>query len=242
MILPKISVSWKVYTLFKYVCRVDDHFSNITHQYITTWTSWCRTFFQNLLLIHIFKERNAIFIAREASLVFIEVRHSILTWAIQILFVPSIPISLCTHGNIAVKCILKQMGCEAMDWIQLAQGKIQWQPLPNTVMNLTYSMMQDILWKAGSHLSCQRITCFLHRTGKFITVFKKPSNEPYPEPEETSSPHQSISPWGLSQCYLLKYAYVFPMGSYFWPPNQKPLKHHPHPCVLHVSPTSSSMI
>jgi hypothetical protein len=38
---------------------------------------------------------------------------------------------------------------------------------------LTYSMVQDILWKTDSHSACQTITCFLYGTRKFITVLTK---------------------------------------------------------------------
>jgi len=38
---------------------------------------------------------------------------------------------------------------------------------------VTYSMMQDIIWKADSHLACQTIPCFLYRTRMFITVLTK---------------------------------------------------------------------
>jgi hypothetical protein len=37
----------------------------------------------------------------------------------------------------------------------------------------TYSMVQDILWKADSHSACQKIACFLYGTRRFIAVFTK---------------------------------------------------------------------
>jgi hypothetical protein len=37
----------------------------------------------------------------------------------------------------------------------------------------TYSMVQDILWKADRHSACQTIACFLYGTRRFITVFTK---------------------------------------------------------------------
>jgi hypothetical protein len=38
---------------------------------------------------------------------------------------------------------------------------------------LIYYMVQDIIWKADSHSTCQKISCFLYGTQKFITVFTK---------------------------------------------------------------------
>jgi hypothetical protein len=38
------------------------------------------------------------------------------------------------------------------------------------VIIFTYSMVQDILWEAGSHSVCQTVACFLHGTWNFITV------------------------------------------------------------------------
>jgi hypothetical protein len=34
-------------------------------------------------------------------------------------------------------------------------------------------MVQDIIWKVDCHSACQKITCFLYGTRKFITVFTK---------------------------------------------------------------------
>jgi hypothetical protein len=39
--------------------------------------------------------------------------------------------------------------------------------------SLTHSMVQDIIWKADSHSACQKISCFLYGTRRFITVFTK---------------------------------------------------------------------
>jgi len=38
---------------------------------------------------------------------------------------------------------------------------------------ITYSMVQDILWNVDSYSACQRISCFLYGTRRFITVFKR---------------------------------------------------------------------
>jgi hypothetical protein len=42
----------------------------------------------------------------------------------------------------------------------------------STVVAITYSMVQDIIWKADSHSACQKIS-FLYGTRRFITVFTK---------------------------------------------------------------------
>jgi hypothetical protein len=39
--------------------------------------------------------------------------------------------------------------------------------------SLTHSMVQDIICKADFHSACQRISCFLYGTRRFITVFTK---------------------------------------------------------------------
>jgi hypothetical protein len=38
---------------------------------------------------------------------------------------------------------------------------------------LTYSIVQDIPWKADSHSACQTTTCFLYGTQRFVTVLTK---------------------------------------------------------------------
>jgi hypothetical protein len=35
-----------------------------------------------------------------------------------------------------IKMDLREIGCDGMDWINLAQNKDQWKALVNTVMNL----------------------------------------------------------------------------------------------------------
>jgi hypothetical protein len=35
-----------------------------------------------------------------------------------------------------IKVDLKEMGCEDVDWIRLAQGSVQWQAVMNVVLNL----------------------------------------------------------------------------------------------------------
>jgi hypothetical protein len=125
-ILRKRTVSPKVDILFQYVCRVDDHFSNIT-----TPTGRSINFMVQVILWKLVRysdfQRTARLLhgTRSFSTVLKKVRQCILSGASRILFAPSIPISLCTDGNTVVKCILKQMGCEAVELIQLAQDKIQ---------------------------------------------------------------------------------------------------------------------
>jgi hypothetical protein len=45
--------------------------------------------------------------------------------------------------------------------------------IPEVRYLLTYTMVQDMLWKSGSNLACQTTACFLHGTRKFITVLTK---------------------------------------------------------------------
>jgi hypothetical protein len=44
--------------------------------------------------------------------------------------------------------------------------------IPNTFL-LTYSMVQNIILKADSQSACQKISCFLYGTRRFITMFTK---------------------------------------------------------------------
>jgi hypothetical protein len=41
---------------------------------------------------------------------------------------------------------------------------------------LTYSVVQDIPWKADSQSTCQTVACFLYGTRRFITIFTKASH------------------------------------------------------------------
>jgi hypothetical protein len=108
---------------------------------------------------------------------------------------------------------------------------------------LTYSMVQNMLWKSDSHSDCQRIACFLYETRRFITVF-------------TKSRHRTLS-WGSR----IQFAPSIPVslrsilmlsshlrlgllsGLLLRASQPKPCKHLSLiPCVLHVSLTSSSLI
>jgi hypothetical protein len=44
-------------------------------------------------------------------------------------------------GRISIKMDLKNIGCEGVDWIHVAQDKHQWQAPVNTVMKLTVPYM-----------------------------------------------------------------------------------------------------
>jgi hypothetical protein len=55
----------------------------------------------------------------------------------------------------------------------------------------TYSMVQDILWKADSHSACQT-TAFMEPEDS-LTCSQKSTTGSYPEPAESSSPQQSLS-------------------------------------------------
>ena len=44
-----------------------------------------------------------------------------------------------TYMEINIKMDLQEVGCERMDWIELAQDRGSWQALVNVVMNLRVS-------------------------------------------------------------------------------------------------------
>jgi hypothetical protein len=54
------------------------------------------------------------------------------------------------NRTVMLKWILKKIGCECMDWIQLAQYRLQWQALVNTVLNF------QVASKVASILSVER--------------------------------------------------------------------------------------
>jgi hypothetical protein len=59
---------------------------------------------------------------------------------------------------------------------------------------LTYSMVQDIIWKADCYTARQKIFRFLTEPEGSSPCSQKPANGPYLEPAESSSPHRSLSP------------------------------------------------
>jgi hypothetical protein len=48
---------------------------------------------------------------------------------------------LCINGRIVLRCTLGKLG---MDWIYMAQNRVQWQVLVNMVMNLGLHKSQGI--------------------------------------------------------------------------------------------------
>jgi hypothetical protein len=57
-------------------------------------------------------------------------------------------------------------------------------------------MVQDIILKADCHSACQKISCFLMEQEGSLPYSQTPATGTYPEPAESSSPHQSLSPQG----------------------------------------------
>jgi hypothetical protein len=58
---------------------------------------------------------------------------------------------------------------------------------------LTYSMVQDIIWKADCHSSCQKCLSFFMEPEGSLPCPQKSATGPYPEPVESSSSHRSLS-------------------------------------------------
>jgi hypothetical protein len=56
-----------------------------------------------------------------------------------------------------IKIVVREIGWDGMDWIDLAQDRDQWRALVNTVMNLRVSK------NAGKFLSCCTIDSFSRR-------------------------------------------------------------------------------
>jgi hypothetical protein len=54
-------------------------------------------------------------------------------------------------------------------------------------------MVQDIIWKAGGHSACEKYPFFMEPEGS-LPCLQKPAIGPYPEPAQSSSPHQSLAP------------------------------------------------
>jgi hypothetical protein len=50
-------------------------------------------------------------------------------------------------GSIILRSILKEVGCEGVDWFRLAEGRDKCRSLMNTLMNLPFS------WTAGNFLT-----------------------------------------------------------------------------------------
>jgi hypothetical protein len=52
----------------------------------------------------------------------------------------------------------------------------------------------DIIWKADSHSACQKNLAFFMEPEGSLPYSQKPTIGPYPEPDESSSPHRSLFP------------------------------------------------
>jgi hypothetical protein len=59
---------------------------------------------------------------------------------------------------------------------------------------LTYSMLQDIIWKADCHSAYQENPAFYMEPEGSTLCSQNPTTGPYPEPAESSSLHRSLSP------------------------------------------------
>jgi hypothetical protein len=108
---------------------------------------------------------------------------------------------------------------------------------------LTFFTVQFV-WKADIHSACQRITCFLYGTQRFITVLIKARHWTL----SWASRIQFAPSIPISLRYVLMFSSPPTPRSSQWsltfgPTNQKPCKHlSPPPCVPHVPPTLSSLI
>jgi hypothetical protein len=66
---------------------------------------------------------------------------------------------------------------------------------------LTFSVVQEIIWKSGSHSSFKKNPAFFMELDGSLPCSQKPTIGPYPEPAESSSPHRSLSAKGPAYCY-----------------------------------------
>jgi hypothetical protein len=55
-------------------------------------------------------------------------------------------------------------------------------------------MVQDIVSKADSHSAYQKYPAVFMEPQGSLPCSQKPAIGPYPEPDESSSPHRSLSP------------------------------------------------
>jgi hypothetical protein len=80
------------------------------------------------------------------------------------------------------------------DWLPWLRCFIVFLSCAKQTHSLTHSMVQDIIWKAECHSDFQKVSCFLMEPEGSLPRSQKPVTGPYPEPAESSSPHQSLSP------------------------------------------------
>jgi len=69
----------------------------------------------------------------------------------------------------------------------------QWEYLVPHIELITYSMVQDIIWKADYHSAYQKNPFFVEPEGS-SPCSQEPSTGPYSESAESSSPHQFLPP------------------------------------------------
>jgi hypothetical protein len=109
---------------------------------------------------------------------------------------------------------------------------------------LTHCMVQSIIWKTDSHSACQKISCFLYGTWRFITVFIKVRHWTlYWGSRIQFAPSNPIS---LRSILILSSHLRLGLRSGLLCsglPTKTLYKHlSPPPCVSHVPPTTSSSI
>jgi hypothetical protein len=90
---------------------------------------------------------------------------------------------------------------------------------PKVPYLLTYSMVQDIIWKADGHSACQKTSCLLIES---LPCSQKPATGPYPEPAESSSPIDPYLPNDQLNIILPLTPRSSQWSHTFGPPNQNP--------------------
>jgi hypothetical protein len=100
---------------------------------------------------------------------------------------------------------------------------------------LTHSMVQNIIWKADCHSACQKMSCFLYGTRRFITLFTKHCYLTL----SWASWIQFAPSIPISLRFILMLSFHLRLGvpclSYLRASQLKPCKHLSHPtCVLYV--------